>query len=161
LTESERWYLFQAVATFMRSLAAERRAMLVIDDLQWAEPATRLLLRHLASALIDGLLIVATARTTGRSEPGPFTEALADLAGRHLLDTITLGGLNPQEVAALVAARLDCSPSEQFVQALHDETGGNAFFIHELVSHLADTGLLQGPDGAWPTAMQLEQSGAS
>jgi predicted ATPase len=99
----------------------------VIDDLHWAEPATLLLLRHLARAGVEGLLIVATARSAERSEPDAFGEALADLAREHLLDTIILGELRNEEVAALVADRLHRPADEVFVRAVYAETGGNAF----------------------------------
>ncbi len=158
--ETERWLLFEATAHFLRAVAAGRPVLLVIDDLQWAEPATLLLLRHLARGAIEGLMIVATARTAGRAEPDALADTVADLASNQLVDIITIGGLSAAEVEALVADRLERPPSAAFAQAVHAETGGNAFFVHELVSHLSDTGVLQGPDGAWPTGLQVEQSGA-
>ena len=158
--ETERWMLFEATAQFLEAVTAQQRVVLVIDDLQWAEPATLLLLRHLARAAIDGLLIVATARTGGQTPPDAYADAMADLASRQLVDTVTVGGLNGDEVAALVADRLDRPPSKAFAQALQTETGGNAFFVHELVSHLSDVGMLQGSDADWPTAEQVERTGA-
>ena len=155
--ESERWYLFQAVASFLRSLSDGRRAVMVIDDLQWAEPATLLMLRHVARAAIDRLVIVATARTATVAQAGPLAEALADLAGRHLVDTVLLDGLSEDETEALLADRLNRQPSREFVAAVHAQTGGNAFFVHELTSHLSDLGMLRGAD--WPTAWQVERSG--
>jgi hypothetical protein len=94
--EAQHWLLFQGAAQFLQAVAAERRVPVVIDDLHWAEPATLLLLRHLARADIDGLLVVATARPV---EPAVLVEALADLAREHRLHTIPLGGLSHQEVA--------------------------------------------------------------
>ena len=158
--ETGRWLLFEAVVRFVQAMTAERRVVVVIDDLHWAEPATLLLLRHLARAGIEGLALVATARSTAMSEPDAFVEALADLAREHLLDSITLPGLDSQEVAALVAERLDRSANEVFAQTVHAETGGNPFFVHELVSHLSDLGLLGGDRDDWPTRAQVEESGA-
>jgi DNA-binding SARP family transcriptional activator/tetratricopeptide (TPR) repeat protein len=158
--ETERWRLFQATAEFLRALAAEWTVVVIVDDLQWAEPATLLLARHLARAAIDGVLIVATARMAERSEPDAFAEALADLAGQHLLDIVTLDGLTHGEVAALVADRLGCEAAPDFVDTVCAQTGGNPFYVHELISHLADLGLLDGPKGDWPTPSEVEQSGA-
>ncbi|MBO0728851.1 MAG: AAA family ATPase, partial [Acidimicrobiaceae bacterium] len=157
--ESERWHLFESVVNVLRSLSADRRVLLVVDDLQWAEPATLMLLRHVARASIKGLLVVATARVAGGPGDGPLTEVLADLSGANLVDVVRLEGLDQEEVAALVAHRLGHSPSEDFVAMLHAETGGNPFFVHELISHLADLGLLSS-DRGWPTAAEVEGSGA-
>ena len=45
--EAQRWRVFQAVAALVGSLAEERPLLMVVDDLQWAEPSTLLLLAHL------------------------------------------------------------------------------------------------------------------
>jgi class 3 adenylate cyclase/tetratricopeptide (TPR) repeat protein len=158
--ETERWLLFDATAHFVEAIAAERQLVLVLDDLQWAEPATLLLLRHLARADLGGLIIVATARPSGHAEPDAFAETLADLAREHRLETITLGGLSADEVTALVADRLDRPGDQVFARALHTQTEGNPFFVHELVSHLSELGLLAIGEGGWPTQEQLEQVGA-
>jgi class 3 adenylate cyclase/DNA-binding SARP family transcriptional activator/tetratricopeptide (TPR) repeat protein len=157
--ETQRWLLFQATAEFLQAVAGDRRVLLVIDDLHWAEPSTLLLLRHLARADIEGLLVVATTRT---AKSDALLEALADVAREHRLHTIPLGGLNHQEVAALLADRLERPADTAFAHATHHQTGGNPFFIHELVSHLSDLGVLpaRAGDAAWPTAAQIASSGA-
>jgi DNA-binding SARP family transcriptional activator len=158
--ETQRWLLFQGAAQFLQAVAAERRVLVVIDDLHWAEPATLLLLRHLARTDIDGLLLVATARP---GEPAALVESLADLAREHRLHTIALGGLNYEEVAAVLADRLGRPADAAFTEAAHHRTGGNPFFVHELVSHLTDLGVLSrgAGDTSWPTGAQIEASGAS
>jgi class 3 adenylate cyclase/DNA-binding SARP family transcriptional activator len=158
--ETERWLLFQGVADFLQAIAADRTVVLVIDDLHWAEPSTLLLMRHLGRAHIPGLLMIATARTAEPSEPSAFGDALAELAREEVLDTIALGGLDGHEVKALVTDRLNRAANETFADCLHAETGGNPFFVHELVSHLSDLGLLVGSESAWPSRSQVEQSGA-
>lgn len=161
VAEAERWYLFQAVASFLRSVSGGGPVVMVIDDLQWAEPATLLMLRHLARASIDGLVMVATARTPATGPGGPLAEAMADLAGRHLLATVLLEGLSPAGTEALVAGRLHRAPGAEFVAALHAQTAGNPFFVHELLTHLSDTGALDEGPAPWPSAAQVEQCGAS
>jgi class 3 adenylate cyclase/tetratricopeptide (TPR) repeat protein len=157
--ETQRWLLFQGAVHFLQALAAERPVLMVIDDLHWAEPATLLLLRHLARAEIDGLLMMATTRTV---EPAALAEAVADLAREHHLYTVPLGGLNPQEVAALLANRLERAADPAFARATHHQTGGNPFFVHELVSHLNDLGILpaRSSETTWPTAAEIEYAGA-
>jgi class 3 adenylate cyclase/tetratricopeptide (TPR) repeat protein len=157
--ETQRWLLFQAAARFLQTVAAERPVLVIIDDLHWAEPATLLLLRHLARADIAGLVLVATTRTV---EPAALVEAVADLAREHRLDTILLSGLNHEEVAALLADRLERPADTAFAHATHHQTAGNPFFVHELVSHLSDLGVLPSPgsDREWPTGAEIEHSGA-
>jgi tetratricopeptide (TPR) repeat protein len=119
-----------------------------------------LLVRHVARAGIDRLVIAVTARTGDASRRAALQEAVADLAGRHLVETITLDGLNHDEVAGLIAGRINRRPSSDFVTTLRAQTGGNPFFVHELISHLTDSGTLKGSEQPWPTASEVEQSGA-
>jgi class 3 adenylate cyclase len=158
--EAERWLLFQAFAHFLHALATERPVLLVIDDLHWAEPATLLLLRHLARAAIHDLTVLATSRTSERAQPDVLIDTLADLAREHLLDTITLGGLDADDVAALVVDRLHQPADATFTETVHAESGGNPFFIHELISHLSDMRLVGVGAASWPTPAQIKDSGA-
>ena len=157
---TERWLLFQAATEFLRSIAAEHAVLLVVDDLHWAESATLLLLRHIARAAVHGLLVLGTARTVDRSEPEAFAQALADLSREHLLETVLLTGLDGDHVGALVTERLNRRSDPAFAAILQGETGGNPFFIHELLSHLTDRGLLRTTTGQWPTSAQVHSSGA-
>src|SRR5437667_385048 len=61
--DAERFRLFEAVATFLMELRVGAPALLVIDDLHWADRATLLLVRHLARhADLAGLVVLATCR---------------------------------------------------------------------------------------------------
>ena len=80
----ERYRLFEAAAALLAGAAAERPALLVLDDLHWADRPTLLLLRHLARARLGPLIVLGTARA---DEPAPALEALlADLRRDGLVD---------------------------------------------------------------------------
>ena len=51
--EGSRWALFDAVSQLVANIAEPAGLLLVLDDLQWSEPATLLLARHLGSAAIQ------------------------------------------------------------------------------------------------------------
>jgi class 3 adenylate cyclase/tetratricopeptide (TPR) repeat protein len=158
--ESDRWLLFQDIVASLRKVTADRPAMLVIDDLQWAEPATLLLFRHLVRASVCRLLMVATCRIGEEAESAGLTELRADLARDQLVETISLAGLAEPEMAALIAARTRRRPDEDFVAALSAETGGNAFFVDELLHHLMELGALPPVAHRWPTTDDLARFGA-
>jgi tetratricopeptide (TPR) repeat protein len=158
--ESDRWLLFQDIVESLRKVTEDHPAVLVIDDLQWAEPATLLLFRHLARASIVGLLMVATCRTGEDAESAGLTELRADLARDQLVETISLTGLVEPDVAALIHARTGQPPDDEFVSAVSAETGGNAFFVDELVRHLMDLSALPPVAERWPRTNDLARLGA-
>ena len=79
--ETERYQMFQAVADWLRTSARGRPIMLIVDDLQWAEQPTLLLLRHLVRTPdLVRLLVVATYRDTKPERGDTLDEMLADLS---------------------------------------------------------------------------------
>jgi hypothetical protein len=133
--ERDRHELFEAVVRLLLDAAQPNGLLLVLKDLDCADDPTWLLLRHvLRRGQGSRLLVLATdgGLTPQGSESLP--RPLADLRGEAELDTIRLEGLQPAEVAALAAARGgEQSVDGVVVQRLCDETGGNPFFIQELL----------------------------
>jgi predicted ATPase len=60
-----RFRAFDGVARFLRRMALDRGLLVVLDDLHWADPASLLLLQHVACELgPSGLFVLATFRDT-------------------------------------------------------------------------------------------------
>jgi DNA-binding CsgD family transcriptional regulator len=115
--ESDRFALFDAVARFLVTVAEEAGLVLVLDDVQWADADSLALLAHVTREVTRGrLLVVATVRPAER-----------DLALGGLV--IELFGWD----AAEVGAALGGVPDPDFVAAVARRSGGNPFFVGELV----------------------------
>ncbi len=135
--------LGEAVEAALASLSDERPLLLVLDDLQWADPGSLLLLRHVArSARAERTLIVGTLRDSDLAASRPLRDLLADLRREHATERLSLRGLGEGEVGELIAARVGFAPPEAFVRAVQEKTSGNPFFVVELLRHLRDLGAL-------------------
>jgi class 3 adenylate cyclase/tetratricopeptide (TPR) repeat protein len=150
--ETERYHLFEAVASWLSGPAAGP-VLLVLDDLQWAAQPTMFLLRRVAQAS-EGtrLLVVATYRDTELGRSHPLTGLIADLRRAPVVERVSLAGLGPSDVAAFVAqaAGHDLDEEDQaLARAVHEETEGNPLFVAEVLRHLAETGLMYLEDGRW------------
>ncbi len=77
--DTERHRLHTAVADLLAAVTRERPALLVLEDVHWADAPTLLLLRHLARAGVARILLLATFRDTEAEMPDAVTELLADL----------------------------------------------------------------------------------
>ncbi len=137
-SETERYRLFEAVVGLLTAIADSAPILLALDDLQWADRPTLLLLRHLARAPDPDRLLIFVAYRQIESEPSGFAGALADLRRDGLVTEIELGGLSEAETAELVRLRTGQTPSDELARALHDETEGNPLFIEEIVRGLTD-----------------------
>ncbi len=129
----ERYLLFETMADLLRTESAEHPFLLVLDDLQWADVPSLTMIDHVLRHEHPGrLMVVATVRVP-HEEPTPDLDRwAADLARDGLLTRITLDGLPTDNVAELLRINgFDDSPAAD----LRAATGGNAFFLTELIQH--------------------------
>ena len=132
--ESERWLLFQAVAGLLAQAAANRPLVLILDDLHWADRLTVALLRHVIGAVVHGgLLVLATYRSTEVSDDHPLRALTTDLGRVPGTIQIDLGGLGEADIVALVEAH--GQDPERVARDLRRDSGGNPFFVVELLRH--------------------------
>jgi DNA-binding SARP family transcriptional activator len=144
--EGARYRLFEAIGSLLTSLARSTPLLLVLDDIHWADRPTLLLLGHVVRAA-PGRTLVLCAYREGELGPGhPLLVAVDELRRDAGVERISLGGLVPDQVSELVQAWLGATPPV-VTNALCEESGGNPFFIEELLRHIADAGGLADTNG--------------
>ena len=137
------------------------RTLLVLDDLQWADPGTVLLLRHLAESVRPGLMVLGTFRDTDVHDDHPLYPVLADLRRLPNATRLDVAGLDQHEVRELLrraGGRILEGEGKDIAAALESRTSGNPFFLGELLRHLEESGLLHQEHGRWRTAGDLGQA---
>jgi hypothetical protein len=121
-------------------------ALVVIDDLQWADDATLSLLGSLGSELESlHILLALGVRRVGSVDLAPAVRnCLVELARSDDSVHITLTALGPNDVTEWVTKRTGHTPDPTLVAHLTDITGGNPFFLRELIALLESEGRLRG-----------------
>jgi class 3 adenylate cyclase/tetratricopeptide (TPR) repeat protein len=141
--EADRYRLFEAITSLITGIAAAQPVMLVLDDLQWADLPTLLLLRHLVrSSPRNALLVVVCFRDVELAADHPVSDFLADLRREPGVLRMSLIGISADSTGDLLRAIAGHDLPAGLVTALHAETAGNPFFLEELVRHLMETGAL-------------------
>ncbi len=108
--------------------------MLVFEDLHWVDRGTRDLVTFLARNLErDRLLLVLTVRTDGLAHGDPVSTWLAALERDPRTTRLDLDRLDRAEVGRQVATILGSVADEAQVERIHARSGGNPFFVEELV----------------------------
>jgi DNA-binding SARP family transcriptional activator/tetratricopeptide (TPR) repeat protein len=156
-----RCYLFyDAVATFLAEASARAPLLLVLDDLHWADRATLRLLAHVVRTSREvRLLIVGTYRDAEVGDEHPLSALLGDLRRGHQLERLALRGLDGSAVGALISSRGGHEPPSELVDVVHGHTGGNPFFVEEVMRHLIETGVVFERDGRWISALAPDEIG--
>jgi predicted ATPase len=141
--ESVRFRLFDAVTRFLVERARSQPVLIAIDDLHAADAPSLLLLRFLGSAIADAPVLVLGSYREGEQRVRVLATLFAELVrvGRRM----SLGGLTSSEVELYlegVTGDRIYADSEQ----LRVVTGGNPFFLGEVVRMLAAGGQLAGSE---------------
>ena len=129
IVRGQRFALFDAVRRYLYLAAQPSGLALVLDDLQWADEPSLLLLGHLVRQLAAmPVAVIATWRVPGETA-SPTIQALAADSATDRLD---LHGLSIRAVGQLLAVSGLASSGGQ-AETLHADTGGNPFYVCELV----------------------------
>jgi class 3 adenylate cyclase/tetratricopeptide (TPR) repeat protein len=125
-----------AVVTYAERFAAQRPVIVVLSDLHWADD----LVLQLVDTLLERLatrrfVVLATARQV-------IEERWHPPHGRHNLVVLTLDALTGDAPAALLEELAGGDLGPELTDALIARSGGNPFFLEELVSLLAEAGMV-------------------
>lgn len=166
--ETNRYQLFAAVEALVISLARRSPLVLIIEDLHWADSGTLQMLRYLVSNVEAPLLIVGTYRHTDTPHSASFSSFSTFMQREPDVTRVDLQGLDFGEVQSFIEAttgnELVHEDELRFAAELHRETGGNPFFVGELVRNLDssagfrrdESGTLAGGDG--PSSIALPET---
>jgi DNA-binding CsgD family transcriptional regulator/tetratricopeptide (TPR) repeat protein len=123
--------LLERMLDFLARLGELVPAAIVVEDLHWADSSTRDLISFLARNIHAArVLLIVTYRADDLHRRHPLKSLLAELE-RGDAAWIRLAGLARGDVAELVA---QAGAAVQDVPLLFGRTGGNPFFIEELLA---------------------------
>ena len=142
--DAERFRLFEDVARFLTDVSSDQPVMIVLDDLHAADEPSLLLLRFLATTADTRRVIVLGSYR--ESEPRVLDHG--DLFGEltRLGRRVPLRGLSVEEVTSYLTLVGGEPTSDVIAARLQDVTGGNPFFLGEVVRVLIAEGRLSSAD---------------
>ncbi|GAB2961901.1 BTAD domain-containing putative transcriptional regulator [Saccharothrix stipae] len=139
-----RFRAYDAVSTLVHAVSRPAGLVLVLDDLHAADADSLLLLRYLATTVhTSRALVIATLRPY-EHDPD-LVATLVDLARAPGHRRLRPAGLDADAVADLVHGHTGTRPPADVVRDLVTRTGGNPFFLTEL---------LASPDDAPPPSVR-------
>ena len=148
-SEQARFRVFDSFAGFLAGASSARPLVLVLDDLHWADEPSLRLLRFVARRLAHtGLLLIGCYRDVEVGRHHPLAETLGELAGVEGTRRVALRGLESKGIADYIeqTAGVD-RPPDDLAEAIREQTGGNPFFIAEVVRLMAAEGRLSETEG--------------
>lgn len=143
--------LADAVADLVSAVADEAPLLLFVDDLHWADTASRSLLARVLRQLRDApCLVVLTYRSEDASEA---LRRMDELLGAELdALRLRLSPLSRAEVLELLTLMADVEAPDvvdRVATSLYEATRGNPLFLAETLHSLEETGVLELEQGRW------------
>jgi class 3 adenylate cyclase len=135
--EAYRGRLLESLRTLILRLAQNGTLVVCLQDLHWADPSTVDLLRQFAAEQLASTLTLYNYRPEFSFHEGGIRE-------------IKLTELSDRDTRELLESLLDATnvPNE-LVTFLEQRTGGNPFFVEEIVNSLIENNILKRNGGGW------------
>ena len=118
------------------ALPSQRQpVLLVVEDIHWADQATRDLLGYLFTRVTtERVAIVASFRSDDMHRRHPLRPTLAEWSRLPAVERLHLDPLAPDDVRSLVRALHAAPMPEADLRSIISRADGNAFFAEELVA---------------------------
>jgi class 3 adenylate cyclase len=145
--------LFEAVVALLAVPAREHGLLLVVEDVHWADSATREFLDHLARRLTSTRsLVLVTYRSDELDRRHPVAPLLQTWRRSRLAELVLLSPLERREIAEMIAAILDDGEiGPELRDLMYARTEGNPFVLEEMLKEAIDRGDVVRTGHGWQT----------
>jgi predicted ATPase/signal transduction histidine kinase len=138
--------LQRALRTVLSVAAATIKPLvLFLDDIQWADEASRSFLSVLVSEPVTGLLLIVARRDQSGAAQALSERLLADARiSMAELAELYLRPLSQQSTSQMLEAIFSDAPDglADLAETLHEKTGGNPFYLRRLLQALVQDGVV-------------------
>jgi adenylate cyclase len=149
--EQEQNRLFEAVSQFVTNISRETPLLVVLDDLQWTDPSSLLLLHYLARGVQKTpLLLLGAYRSTDIDAKHPLTPVLAELNRERLPESFQLKRMSLSDISEMIKGSLEQEDvPEEFCTLVYEKTKGNPFFAEEVIKSLKEEDVIYREGNKW------------
>jgi len=149
--EHSRDRLFEAVTQFITNISKEAPLLVILDDLQWTDQSSLLLMHYLArGAYKETLLILGAYRDTYVDKKHPLSPVLKELNRERLLQSVPMKRLSFDDVSEMTKRILEQdNVSREFCKLVYEKTRGNPFFVEEVLKSLKEEEVIYREKNKW------------
>ena len=132
--------LFHSIFDFLSDVRGTKPLLLVLDDLQWADDASVLLLRDLAERVGGShMVVIGTYWDSELDSARPFGTVLSRLLRRRRAQRIALPKLSDASIEKIVAGMSETPLSPLQLMGIQAATDGNPLFVEHSSLYMAES----------------------
>ena len=133
--------LFHAVESAIFRSSGDGSAVVIVEDLHWADDSSLRLFHELhLRAATRPLLLVGTYRDSDVSSQGTLHSLLVNLKRQRLVQRLRLEPLSATDTYAQIEALAGSDSESDFAKRVYDMSGGNPLFTEEIVLDAIERG---------------------
>jgi diguanylate cyclase (GGDEF)-like protein len=132
----DKFRLYEGIRRFLELQASNSPLIVCLDNIHWADDSSLELFNYLVRALKETPVFFFFIYRVEEAKSELFRSVMQSMNREKLYDWIELEPLEPFEVAQMLSLMVGISPSPELIAFIYRETGGNPFFIEELMKSL-------------------------
>jgi diguanylate cyclase (GGDEF)-like protein len=145
----DKYRLFEGVRKFLELNVENMQLFVVLDNIHWADEGTMELMHYLLRTLKAKPAFFFFVYRVEEARGGYFKEVLHLMAREKLYEQVTLNPLDRSAVEKMLTQVLDAKPPIPLADFIFAETGGNPFFIEELLNSLEENNAIRWAKNDW------------
>jgi DNA-binding SARP family transcriptional activator len=138
--------LLEAVADVLMAAAEDHPIAILIDDVQWCDPDSCTMVHFLVRRLEHSAVFwCATLNPSGLAREAPAARLVRAVRASSATTRVELGPLSGEQVWTMIRELghiTDATAAQRFAGRVHEVTGGNPFYVIELLKTLLAQGWL-------------------
>ena len=147
-SSGDKYTLYEALISFLNYVETEGKLVLVFDDLQWVDRESAEFVHYIIEKQPDNLVFFGIYRTE-EVEKSPIYEVITLLSRMRYTEELHLRPLSREETGAMLQAALGAPPAGNLTDIIYEESGGNPFFIEEILRQLYEENWIYYENDIW------------
>jgi tetratricopeptide (TPR) repeat protein len=159
--ENRHWRLLANVTRGLARASREAPVLILLDNLQWADPSSLGLIRHLLKRLRgERFMVLGTYRPEENTADRPLLSLMNELEVEGLLREVPLGPLAPVDVKRMVGQEIGEGLGEgELGQLIARQSDGNPSLARELVALLMEERVVVREGADWRLTKKVDRIG--
>ncbi|MDA4124732.1 MAG: AAA family ATPase [Thaumarchaeota archaeon] len=149
--DQDRLSFIDGISQLVVNISKEGPLLIIFDDMNWADAGSLdLILSAARQAQTHRILVLGIYRDVEVEEDSDLFEFLYEVKREKLGETLTLKGFGPEDTGLMIGEILGQKTVDvEFRDLVYAKTGGNPFFIEELVRSMVEQGVLFRTANGW------------
>jgi len=135
---TDKFRLFEGVKKFLKLRCYKSPLFICVDNIHWSDEPSLELLNYLVRALKDYSILFVFVYRIEEVEEGLFYNILQLMSRENIYDEIRIETLEIADTMRMLTLILDSPLSHEIIKYIFNKTGGNPFFIEELIKSMEE-----------------------